>query len=125
MEGLNRFAGILARSKDSLGRTLDTLPDAVKVLNDNRTNIVDAFTALGRLGTVAADVLARTKVDFAADFKDLYPVVKAFDDNADDFVSALPLATDVPVRGQEHQAGGARRLPQRLRHLRPDVAPPR
>ena len=45
-EGLNRFAGILARSKDSLGRTLDTLPAALKVLNNNRGNIVDAFAAL-------------------------------------------------------------------------------
>ena len=45
-DGLDRFAGILARGKDSLGRTLDTLPAALKVLNDNRANIVDAFTAL-------------------------------------------------------------------------------
>ena len=35
-EGLNRFAGVLARNKDSLGRALDTLPDALRVLNDNR-----------------------------------------------------------------------------------------
>ena len=45
-EGLNRFAGILARSKDGLGRTLDSLPEALKVLNNNRANIVDAFGAL-------------------------------------------------------------------------------
>ena len=32
---------------------------------------------------MAADVLAKTKVDFAADFKDLYPVIKALNDNAD------------------------------------------
>jgi phospholipid/cholesterol/gamma-HCH transport system substrate-binding protein len=42
-EGLNRFAAILARSKDSLSRTLDTLPAALEVLNNNRANIVDAF----------------------------------------------------------------------------------
>ena len=80
-DGLNRFAGILAHNKDSLGRALDTLPAALKVLNKNRTNIVDAFAALGRLGVVAADVLAKTKVDFAADLKDLYPVIKALNDN--------------------------------------------
>ena len=53
-EGLNRFAGILARSKDSLGRTLDTLPDALEVLNNNRANIVDAFGALRSFATVAS-----------------------------------------------------------------------
>ncbi len=29
-EGLNRFAGVLARSRDSLGRALDTLPGALQ-----------------------------------------------------------------------------------------------
>ncbi len=72
-EGLDRFAGILARSKDSLGRTLDTLPAALKVLNDNRVNIVDAFGALRSFATVGANILEKTKDDFAADFKDLYP----------------------------------------------------
>jgi phospholipid/cholesterol/gamma-HCH transport system substrate-binding protein len=74
-EGLNRFAGILARSKDSLGRALDSLPGALKVLNDNRSNLVDAFTALREFAGVASHVLSETKTDFAADFKDLYPVI--------------------------------------------------
>ncbi len=65
-EGLNRFAGILARSKDSLGRALDTLPAALRVLNDNRAHIVDAFAALQSLGTVASRILSETKDDFAA-----------------------------------------------------------
>jgi phospholipid/cholesterol/gamma-HCH transport system substrate-binding protein len=95
-DGLNRFAGILARSKNSLGKTLDSLPAALKVLNDNRTNIVDAFTALRSFAGVASHVLSETKSDFAADFKDLYPVVKAFNDNADDFISDLELLPTFP-----------------------------
>ena len=95
-DGLNRFAGILARSKDSLGRALDTLPGALKVLNDNRSNIVDAFTALRTFAGVASHVLSETKTDFAADFKDLYPVIKAFNDNADDFISDLELLPTFP-----------------------------
>jgi phospholipid/cholesterol/gamma-HCH transport system substrate-binding protein len=95
-DGLNRFAGILARSKDSLGKTLDSLPAALKVLNDNRSNIVDAFTALRSFAGVASHVLSETKSDFAADFKDLYPVIKAFNDNADDFISDLELLPTFP-----------------------------
>src|SRR6478735_7750587 len=68
-EGLNRFSGILARSKDSIGRTLDSLPEALKVLNENRGNIVDAFGALQRFAGVASNILEKTKDDFAADFK--------------------------------------------------------
>jgi phospholipid/cholesterol/gamma-HCH transport system substrate-binding protein len=95
-DGLNRFAAILARSKDSLGRTLDTLPSALRVLNNNRTNIVDAFGALGSFATVASNILSQTKTDFAADLKDLYPVIKALADNADDFIKDLDLLPTFP-----------------------------
>ena len=95
-EGLNRFAGILARSKDNLGRTLDSLPAALKVLNDNRSNLVDAFAALRTFAGVASQVLTGIKADFAADLKDLFPVVKAFNDNIDDIISDLELLPTFP-----------------------------
>jgi phospholipid/cholesterol/gamma-HCH transport system substrate-binding protein len=95
-EGLNRFADVLARNKDSLGRALDTLPGALHVLNDNRSNIVDAFGALQSFATVAAHILSQTKRDFAADLKDLYPVIKALNDTRSDFVGSLDLLPTFP-----------------------------
>jgi phospholipid/cholesterol/gamma-HCH transport system substrate-binding protein len=95
-EGLNHFASILARNKDSLGRALDTVPAALRVLNNNRTNIVDAFDGLQSFATVAAHVLSQTKDDFAADFKDLYPVIKALNDNRADFVTDLDFLPTFP-----------------------------
>lgn len=95
-DGLKRFASILARSKDNLGRTLDTLPGALKVLNENRSNIVDAFTALRGFAQVGSRILSQTKDDFAADLKDLYPVIKAFNDNADDFIKDLEFLPTFP-----------------------------
>jgi phospholipid/cholesterol/gamma-HCH transport system substrate-binding protein len=95
-DGLNRFAAVLARSSDSLGRTLDTLPAALKVLNDNRANIVEAFSALRGFAEVASRILSQTKTDFAADLKDLYPVVKAFNDNVDDFIKDLEFLPTFP-----------------------------
>jgi phospholipid/cholesterol/gamma-HCH transport system substrate-binding protein len=97
-EGLDRFAGILARSRDSIGRTLDSLPGALQVLNDNRANIVDAFGALRSFATVASRILQQTKDDFAADLKDLYPVIKAFNDNADDVIKDLELLPTFPFQ---------------------------
>jgi phospholipid/cholesterol/gamma-HCH transport system substrate-binding protein len=97
-DGLNRFAATLARSKDSLGRALDSLPGALKVLNDNRSNLVDAFTALRQFAGVASHVLTGIKTDFTADFKDLYPVIKAFNDNVDDFISDLELLPTFPFQ---------------------------
>jgi phospholipid/cholesterol/gamma-HCH transport system substrate-binding protein len=96
VDGLNRFAATLARSKDNLGRTLDTLPEALKVLNDNRANIVQAFTALRSFAEVGAKILSKTKDDFPIDIKDLYPVIKAFNDNADDLIKDLEFLPTFP-----------------------------
>jgi phospholipid/cholesterol/gamma-HCH transport system substrate-binding protein len=98
-EGLNRFAGVLARSKDSLGRALDTLPGALKVLNENRGKIVDAFAALQRLATVGARILSETKDDFAKDMIDVYSVIKPLNDTRGDFVTALDSLATFPFPG--------------------------
>lgn len=95
-DGLNRFASILAQSKDNLGRTLDSLPNALLVLNNNRDNIVSAFAALKSFAEVGSRVLSETKADFAADMKDLYPVIKALNDNADDFIKDLEFLPTFP-----------------------------
>ncbi len=96
VDGLNRFSAILARDKDNLGRALDTLPEAVRVLNKNRDHIVDTFAALKKLAMVTSHVLAKTKVDFAEDLKGLYSVVKALNDSRKDFVTSLQLLLTFP-----------------------------
>jgi phospholipid/cholesterol/gamma-HCH transport system substrate-binding protein len=96
VDGLNRFSATLARDKDNLGRALDTLPDAIRVLNKNREHIVDAFAALKKLATVTSHVLAKTKVDFAEDLKGLYSVAKALSDNRRNFVTSLQILLTFP-----------------------------
>lgn len=95
-DGLNRFAGILARSRDSLGRTLDTLPGALEVLNNNRASIVETFTALRSFANVASRMLSQTKDDFAADLVSLYPVIKALSENRSELVKDLQLLPTFP-----------------------------
>lgn len=95
-EGLNRIAGTLAAHRDSLSRALDTLPAALKVLNDNRKNIIDTFAALQSFATVASHILSQTKDDIAADVKDLYAVIKPINDNRADFISDLDLLPTFP-----------------------------
>jgi len=96
VEGLDRFSAILARDKDNLGRALDTLPEALRVLNKNRDHIVDAFAALKRLAMVTSNVLSQTKVDFAADLKDAYSIVKALNDSRKNFVTSLQILLTFP-----------------------------
>jgi phospholipid/cholesterol/gamma-HCH transport system substrate-binding protein len=96
IDGLDRFSGILATNKDSLGRTLDSLPGALLVLNKNRDKIVEAFGALKKVATVASHVLSQTKVDFAEDLKSLYSATKALADNRKNFVTSLQLLLTFP-----------------------------
>jgi phospholipid/cholesterol/gamma-HCH transport system substrate-binding protein len=96
LDGLDRFSTILARNKDSLGSALDTLPQALVVLNKSRGNIIDAFAALKRLATVTSQVLSQTKADFAEDLKSLYSATKALADSNKDFVSSLKLFLTFP-----------------------------
>jgi phospholipid/cholesterol/gamma-HCH transport system substrate-binding protein len=96
VDGLDRFSAILAHDKDNLGRTLDTLPDAVRVLNQQRDHIVDAFAALKKLATVTSHTLSQTKVDFAEDLKGLYSVVKALNDSRSEFITSLQILLTFP-----------------------------
>lgn len=93
---LNRLAAQLSKGGQTLDRALESLPAALDVVSANSQNVVDAFTSLRRLGDVAADMLARTKAEFAADVKYLYPVAKALADNADDLVGALNMLPTYP-----------------------------
>ena len=95
-EGIDRTAAALARNVAALGRTLQTLPAALDVLNRNRTNIVAAFDALRRLASTAERVVSQTKADLAADLRDTYPLIKALNDNADDFIHDLEILPTFP-----------------------------
>ena len=66
------------------------------MLNKNRGNIVDAFAALQRFAGIASNILQQTKDDFAADFKDLYPVIKSFNDNVDFLIKDLEFLPTFP-----------------------------
>ncbi|BCI79248.1 mammalian cell entry protein [Mycolicibacterium sp. TY66] len=96
IEGVDRTAAALAHGAGALARTLETLPAALDALNRNRANIVAAFAALRRLASTAERVLSQSKDDFAADLRDIFPIIKALNDNADDFIHDLEILPTFP-----------------------------
>jgi phospholipid/cholesterol/gamma-HCH transport system substrate-binding protein len=96
LDKLNRFATVLAHGNDKMAGALDSLPAALRVLNNNGDNIVAAFSALQRFAAVASHILAETKTDFAADLKDVYPVVKSIAENTQALIDALPIIPTFP-----------------------------
>lgn len=97
VEKVSRFTSVLAGGSDKLDRALAAIPAALQVLNTNAPQVIETFAALQRFASVAARVLAHTKDNFAANIKDLYPLVKALSDNADHLVTALPMIGTFPL----------------------------
>ena len=62
-ESLNHLVGQLAEQQPVVDRALETIPDALAVLNEQRDNLVDAADQLGKFGALVADTVNQSKED--------------------------------------------------------------
>lgn len=95
-DSINKLAGQFAAQKPTLDRALDTLPQALKVLNDQRDNLVDAVDQLGKFSALAADSVDQTKTALVAELKNLGPVLKSLADAGPALTRSLSLLTTYP-----------------------------
>ena len=89
LEKVNRLAVETNKQTGNITNALDELPAALKVVNDQRDDLVGLLQSLNRLGDVATGVIKRSKADTLATLRDLEPTLKALADSGDD----LPQAT--------------------------------
>ncbi|MGW0175090.1 MCE family protein [Rhodococcus sp. NPDC003322] len=73
MANLDGFAGEIASQRDVLGRALDTLDPAMKVLSDQRAELTLALGSVGRFGDVGTELVNRTRDDLKANLAALEP----------------------------------------------------
>jgi phospholipid/cholesterol/gamma-HCH transport system substrate-binding protein len=76
-ESLNGLVGQLAAQKPVLDKALRTIPDALSVLKDQRNNLADALSQLGKFSAIAADSVDQTKEALVAELKDIGPVLES------------------------------------------------
>lgn len=95
-DSINNLAGQFAAQRPVLDRALDTLPEALRVLNDQRDNLVDAVDQLGKFSALAADSVNQTKSAIVAELKDLGPVLKSLADAGPALTRSLSLLTTYP-----------------------------
>ena len=76
-ESLNRLAGQIAEQKPVVDRALETLPEALAVLKDQREHLADALDTLGKFSALAADSANLTKENLAKELRDIGPVLKS------------------------------------------------
>lgn len=89
LEKVNRLAVETNKQKRAITNALDELPDALRVINDQRDDLVGLLQSLDRLSDVATDVIKRSKADTLATLRDLEPVLRQLANAGD----SLPTAT--------------------------------
>lgn len=76
-DSLNNLVGQLAGQRPVLDRALQTIPNALAVLKDERQQLVDALDQLGKFSALAADSASQTKEALVKELKDLGPVLES------------------------------------------------
>ena len=76
-DSLNRLVGQLAEQQPVVDRALETIPDALAVLNEQRDDLVDAADQLGKFGAMVADTVNKSKEDVVKILRDSGPVLES------------------------------------------------
>jgi phospholipid/cholesterol/gamma-HCH transport system substrate-binding protein len=95
-DSLNRLVGQLAAQKPVIDKGLDTIPDALAVLNRERDHLIDAVDQLGKFSAIAADSVNQTKGALVQELNDLGPVLQSLGDAGRSITRSLNLITTFP-----------------------------
>ncbi len=95
-ESLNSLVGKFAEQKPVVDKALKTIPDALAVLKDERTQLADAVTQLGQFSALAADSVNQTKEALIQELRDIGPVLKSLADAGPSLTRALSFYPTFP-----------------------------
>ncbi|MDT5399545.1 MAG: phospholipid/cholesterol/gamma-HCH transport system substrate-binding protein [Mycobacterium sp.] len=95
-DSLNNLVGQIAAQKPVVDKALTTIPDALAVLNDQRQNIADAVTQLGKFSALAGDSVNQTKSALVAELTNVAPVLKSLADAGPALTRALSVLPTYP-----------------------------
>jgi len=95
-ESLDRVVGTFAEGKDIVDRAIKTIPDALAVLRDERTQLAEAIAQLGRFGELATDSVNQTKDSVIKEFRQLAPILKSLADAGPSLTRSLSMLLTFP-----------------------------
>jgi phospholipid/cholesterol/gamma-HCH transport system substrate-binding protein len=95
-ESLNTLAGQVAAQKPVVDRALQTIPDALKVLADQRDLLANALDSLGKFSALAADSVNQTKESLVNELKQVGPTLKALADAGPSMTRSLSYFATYP-----------------------------
>jgi phospholipid/cholesterol/gamma-HCH transport system substrate-binding protein len=95
-DSLNNLSGQFAAQKPVVDKALQTIPDALSVLKDQRNNLADALDTLGKFSAVVADSTNQTKENLVKEVKDLGPVLQSLADAGPALTRSLDFFSTYP-----------------------------
>lgn len=76
-DSLNNLVGQFAEQKPVLDTALQTIPDALAVLKEQRHNLAEALDQFGKFSALTADSVNQTKDSLVAELNDIGPVLES------------------------------------------------
>jgi phospholipid/cholesterol/gamma-HCH transport system substrate-binding protein len=95
-ESLNSLVGQIAEQKPVVDKALQTIPDALVVLKDQREQLAEALVQLGRFSALAADSTNQTKEALVAELKALGPTLESLANAGPALTRGLSFLTTYP-----------------------------
>jgi len=95
-DSLNRLAGQFSAQKPVVDKAIQTIPDALGVLKQERDNLADVADQLGKFGALAADSVNQSKQALIQELKDVGPVVESLANAGPALTRSLSLFTTYP-----------------------------
>lgn len=95
-DSLNRLVGKFAAQQPVLDRALSTIPDALRVLNEERDKLVEAADQLSKFGALTVDSVTRTKTNLVRELQQVGPVLESLANAGPSLTRSLSLLGTFP-----------------------------
>ncbi|GAA2571113.1 MCE family protein [Mycolicibacterium diernhoferi] len=95
-DSLNAVSGQFAAQKPVVDKALQTIPDALAVINDERGDLTEAFAEFGEFSELAADAVNRSKDNVVRELDDVGPVLKSLADAGPSMTRSLSYLSTYP-----------------------------
>jgi len=95
-DSLNDLTAQFAEQKPVVDKALQTIPNALAVLKDEREHLADALDQFGRFSALTADSINQTKENLVNELKDIGPVLESLANAGPALTRSLSLLTTFP-----------------------------
>jgi phospholipid/cholesterol/gamma-HCH transport system substrate-binding protein len=96
LDSLGTLSSRVGQQSDQIGKILDELPAGIKILDEQRPQLIGLLKQLDRVGQAGVDVLDRSKDNLIRDLQSLRPTLQELGRSAPDLVTAFPLIPTYP-----------------------------